>query len=106
MANGPGLSDQLRKILGKLAEGLFPLADWLAAKPFDPQNLPGAGKLPWRNGERLTPEAIGAIEFFETLLTANDQDDALGARWAQLGENALRFSPLRDPARWRARRGL
>jgi hypothetical protein len=60
------LDPELRDILENLASGLFPLTAWINAKTF----TPSANDLPWRSGgEPLTPTRVGAIQFFDALLT-------------------------------------
>jgi hypothetical protein len=104
-AAGEALDDLLREILAHLAEGLFPLAQWIKDKDTRfPPPLPDA---PWRQaGHSLAPNDTGAIDFFAELLQETAGDTQLLARWQEVGANPLRFSPLDNPQDWRAQRGL
>src|SRR6266446_1214263 len=98
------LIPEVREILEHLGEAMFPLASWLAepAKYQPPQS-----DLPWRDeGRRLSPKAIGALDFLESLLGDNQREIALLARWSELEANPLKFSPFEKPADWRRARGL
>lgn len=98
------LDSKVRKVLIKLANGMFPLQAWVDAK-----TIPPDGKnVPWRNGKRLTVEATGAIDFFERLLETDvDEETHLLERWEQLENDPLAQCPLKGemPA-FRAALGL
>lgn len=102
----PPLDQDLREILGNLAEGLFDLAAWLALPDKYTPQLP-SGETPWRApGHRFTPADMGVVPFFEGLLLEASGDDDLFNRWAKIIADPLVFSPLDDAAGWRANRGL
>src|SRR5262249_46136600 len=97
------LTPELRDTLTNLAAGLFGLDAWVK----EPGKYKPNGDLPWRAaGHTFTPADLGVIPFFENLLRESSGDDDLGARWAPLGADALKYSPLPDPATWRKNRGL
>src|SRR6266700_2970999 len=94
----------LRGPLESLATAIFQLGDWLK----DPAKyVPPQANLPWRAaGQNLTPTSTGALDFIEELLHASSGDDDLGARWAAIIADPLKFSPIDDPHGWRRRRGM
>jgi len=95
----------LRSILENLAAGLFPLQKWIQGKTYDP--VKAGFSCPWRAaGKSLLPRDVEVIAFFEGLLRESAGDADRHARWAKIRAYPLRFSPLDDPAAWRARRGL
>jgi hypothetical protein len=102
-ASGP-LTDELREILVNLAEGLFPLARWVAEPT---KYVPPQSDLPWRQaGQQLTPKRLGVIEFFENLLNGSAAEAELLARWAQVDAQLAKMTPDSDLGRWRAARKL
>jgi hypothetical protein len=95
----------LRGILENLTAGLIPLQKWIHGKKYDPaaDGFPA----PWRAASKsLAPRDMEVIPFFEGLLRESATDADRHARWAKIRAYPLRFSPLDDPAAWRARRGL
>jgi hypothetical protein len=98
------IPDDLLAALGNLATAIFRLDDWIK----DPAKyVPPNPDLPWRaDGQTLTPEKTGAIDFFAELLRISSGDDDLGARWGALLADPLKFSPIDDVRGWRRRRGL
>lgn len=103
------LDNDLRVILENLAEGLFPLNVWLNGNASTPPKkyIPPQKNLPWRaTGHSLSPNDLGVIPFFETLLGESLELIAVLKRWHELRAEPLKFSPLVNPQRWRLRRGL
>lgn len=100
-----------RSTLQSLAKTLLPLDQWIRARKPPPAGdyyePPNAGELPWRrNGETLSINRLGAIEFIEALIRESNQDVLLIKRWAALQANPLGHCPLESPGEWRAARGL
>jgi len=95
-----------RAILTGLAEGLLPLAEWVASP--DHRYLPPDAKdLPWRNGEAtLTHDRLRTIGYVEWLVAASDADDLLLTRWAQIRQDPFAYCPLSSPRAFREGRGL
>jgi len=98
------LIPELRDTLTNLATGLFGLDAWIKEPG---KYKPPLKDLPWRApGHTFAPADMAVIPFFENLLRESSGDDDLGARWALLVPDALKFSPLPNPAAWRKNRGL
>jgi hypothetical protein len=100
------LDSKVRKVLVKLADGMFPLQAWVDGK----QKPPKPDKLPWRNGKTLNVEGTGAIKFFELLLeTGVEEEEHRLERWEKLENDPLGGCPealkTEMPA-FRAARGL
>jgi len=100
------LTEDLRVILGNLAEGLFDLTAWLNSPGKYEPPLP-AKDMPWRAaGHRFSPSDLKVIPFFEGSLREASGEDDLFNRWAKVTANPLRFSPMEDVQGWRKNRGL
>jgi hypothetical protein len=100
------LDDELRGIVENLAEGLIPLAAWIADKVKNDQYRPRE-PAPWREqGESLTVKDTGAVLFFEELLAQSDAEASLVDRFREVLADRLRFSPLDDVGGWRTARAL
>jgi hypothetical protein len=100
------IDSKLREILENLAEALFPLAEWLEDKDKRYPHLINLN-LPWRSsGKQLSVNDIGAIAFFEKLLTESPDEVAFLERWQKILEapNPLDLSPIENLAAWRANR--
>ncbi len=99
------LDEELKSILEMLAEGLFPLAQWIEDKISHDGYNP-MGDLPWRTpGQSLTPAMLGAILFFEELLFTSRKDAPLATRWRQLAaSDPIGASPINGLEEWRQRR--
>jgi hypothetical protein len=100
-----------RPTLRNLAKALLPLERWIRARKPPPAGddyePPNACELPWRrNGETLSIDRLGAIEFVEALIRESNEDVLLIKRWAVLQANPLKNCPLESPGEWRAVRGL
>ena len=97
------LTPELRDALTNLAAGLFGLDAWVKeVTKYKPD-----GDLPWRApGHTFAPADLAVIPFFENLLRESSGDDDLGARWAAVTANPLKFSPLPSADSWRKNRGL
>lgn len=104
------IDEELREILENLANGLFPLKPWIEDK--DKRHVPPPKQcetLPWRNGAALTPNDLGAIDFFEDLLRHPEEELRLLHRWEELERKPLTHFHLKKPEEanaWRAARGL
>lgn len=98
----PTLNEELEDILEKLAEGLFPLAQWIDGK-ISKNGYHPTVELPWRiPGQSLTPAALGAISFFEELLHKSREDAPLAIRWRQLAaSDPVGASPIPGLEEWR-----
>lgn len=98
------LDQELKRTLEKLAEGLFPLAEWIDDKIVHSGYLP-AGHLPWRMaGQKLTPAMLGIIPFFEELLSKSTEDAPLAIRWCELAtSDPVGASPISGLDEWRQR---
>src|SRR5713226_596062 len=89
------LAPDLRDRLTSLAAGLFGLDAWIQEPG---KYVPQTGNLPWRaEGHTFTPADLGVIPFFENLLRESSGDDDLGARWAAVTVDPLKYSPLSNP---------
>ncbi|MDQ3765188.1 MAG: hypothetical protein M3460_27965 [Actinomycetota bacterium] len=99
------LDEDIKYILEKLAEGLFPLAKWIDDRIANGGYVP-AGDLPWRTpGQKLAPAMLGIIPFFEELLWKSRGDAPLAIRWRQLAESdPVGASPIAGLDKWRQRR--
>lgn len=98
------LTPELRDTLANLAAGLFGLDSWIREPG---KYKPPQKDLPWRApAHTFSPADMAVIPFFEDLLRESSGDDDLGALWAALAVDALKFSPLSDPASWRKNRGF
>ena len=99
------LDEELKRILEKLAEGLFPLAEWIDDRIAHSGHVP-AGHLPWRMpGRTLTPAMLGIIPFFEELLSKSRDDAPLAIRWRQSAKSdPVGASPISGLGEWRQRR--
>jgi hypothetical protein len=97
--------EELKNILEKLAEGLFPLAQWIEDK-ISRNGYQPAGDLPWRMpGRSLTPAMLGVISFFEELLRKSSEHAPLVARWRELAaSDPVGASPISGLHEWRQRR--
>src|SRR5436305_186975 len=98
-----------RKLLEKLADGLFPFTKWLEERDKEGRHYdPPEHDLPWRKaGYSLTPKDLGAIDFFiERLLAPSPADAERLKRWNEVTASPLRFSPRADAAAWRAARQM
>lgn len=104
-AGSSTLGDELKRVLEKLAEGLFPLARWIEDKISHSGYVP-AGDLPWRMpGQSLTPAMLGVIPFFEELICKSREDAPLAIRWRQLAASGpVDASPISGLDEWRQRR--
>src|SRR2546427_12438141 len=104
----PLLNNDLREILADLAEGLFPLADWIEAKVKRNGYKPSEDDLPWRaKGQALTPRAMGVVPFFEELLRESERDERLVARWQEGEKDPIESRPIPKLKQWRgSRKGL
>ena len=98
------LTPELRDTLTDLAAGLFGLDAWIKEPgKYKPPNA----DLPWRAaGRTFSPADLAVIPFFENLLRESSGDDDLGARWAIVTADPLKFSPLLNVDSWRKNRGL
>ncbi len=101
------MDDELRGILEKLSEGMFPLGAWIEDKVKNDRYKPHE-HVPWREkGNSLSVKDTGAVVFFEELLEQSAEEAPLVGRFAEVIADPLRFSPLLDAAGdWRAARGL
>jgi hypothetical protein len=101
------MDDDLRGILEKLSEGMFPLPAWIEEKVKNDRYKPHE-HAPWRDkGKSLSVKDTGAVVFFEELLGQGAGEAALADRFAEVIADPLRFSPLLDATRdWRASRRL
>lgn len=91
-------------ILRNLAEALFPLEIWIAQKSYSPESQ--GEPAPWRHGEPLTVQKLGALEFLDALLQETSGDEELAARWVEISSDPLKYCPIRQPQSWRAVHGL
>ena len=105
------IDKELRSILENLANGIFPLKPWIEDK--DKRKVPppdDSESLSWRRkGAGLTPNDLGAIDFFEHLLGQSEEDLQLLERWEEIEQSPLKHFHLKDPteaAAWRAARAL
>jgi len=96
-------SDELRRILTSLADGLLPLAKWVGEPT---KYKPAQSDLPWRQGDSLSAERMGVAEFFEKLLRETSDEEKLLARWAEINRNGPPFTPFKQVETWRKARGL
>jgi hypothetical protein len=99
------LDSELRTILENLADGLFPLTDWLKQKDIRYPHLIQAN-LPWRVKGTLSPKDLNVIDFFAALLQETPEEAKVLERWKEVEEDALKFSPVENPQVWRSARGL
>lgn len=112
MAALSGPFDQVsRSILGSLAKALIPLEDWIRARkppPYgDDYEPPNAHDLPWRqDGQSLSIDRLGAIEFLEALVRESNGDALLLKSWEEIQADPLKRCPTKDTNAWRAARGL
>ncbi len=102
------LDEDLRKILEDLSEGLFGLSPWIRDKEQGGKYRPPHAELPWRDdGKTLETKDLGVIAFLDELQASSAREEALAARWSELIERPMSFSPLiTGAAAWRAERGL
>jgi hypothetical protein len=102
--------DEGRKILGKLAQFIMPLDDWLKKKIVDGYTPPDANdpnKFPWRHGgDVLSVDRLRLIDFIEMLARESANDAFLLHRWAMLEDKPLTFCPIECKEDWREARGL
>lgn len=98
------MTESQRVILGKLAEVVLPLASWVAQKTYNPESRGEAA--PWRHGEPLTAEKLGAPEFLDALLRETASDAILAARWREISADPLKYFPGPEAQGWRSLRGL
>jgi hypothetical protein len=103
--NNSALDLELRAILENLADGLFPLTEWLQQKDIRYPHLIQSD-LSWRVKGKLLPRDIGVIDFFEALLQETHEEVEVLERWKEVEEDALKFSPIENPQVWRSARGL
>lgn len=101
------MDDELRGILGNLAEGMFPLAAWVEDKAKNDRYKPHE-HVPWREkGKSLSVKETGAVVLFAELLEQSAEEAPLAERFAEVIAEPLRFSPLLEAAGdWRASRRL
>ncbi len=98
------LTPELRDTLSNLSAGVFGLDAWVKEPA---KYKPNGEDLPWRaSGHTFTPSDLAVMPFFENLLRESSGDDDLGVRWAVVGANPLKFSPLPNADAWRKNRGL
>ena len=111
MVNPAPFDEFGRHILTSLAKALLPLDQWIRARKPPPEGddyePPNAGELPWRrDGQTLSIDRLGAIEFVEGLIRESNGDVLLLKRWAALQAAPLQHCPIKNPGEWRVARGL
>jgi hypothetical protein len=112
VVNPSGPFDEFgRSILRSLAKALLPLDQWIRARKPPPAGddyePPNAGELPWRrDGQTLSIDRLGAIEFVEALIRESNGDALLLKRWGALQADPLKHCPIENPVEWRTARGL
>jgi hypothetical protein len=100
------LDGNLYDLVSDLADGMFPLAQWVAQKTATGGYKPRR-HVPWReDGHPLTVRAAGAIAFLDELLERSIWDEPVVARFVQVMASPLTHSPIPDVAGWRKARGL
>jgi hypothetical protein len=112
VVNPSGPFDEFgRSILRSLAHALLPLEQWIRSRKPPPggddYEPPNADELPWRrDGQTLSINRLGAVEFIEGLIRESNGDVLLVKRWAALQADPLRYCPIENAGEWRASRGL
>ncbi len=108
------MDTQIREILEKLGDALFPVDKWIATRKKDadkakvPYCIPFLEPTPWRDecNPKLSMKTMRTMDFVETLLESPESSDQLVDRWNYLVKNPLKHSPHDDPDKWRRDRGL
>jgi hypothetical protein len=112
VVNSSGSFDEFgRSTLRNLANALLPLDQWIRARKPPPAGddyePPNARELAWRqDGQTLSIDRLGAVEFIEALILESNSDVLLLKRWAALQAAPLKHCPIENPGEWRAARGL
>jgi hypothetical protein len=97
----------LKADLGKLADAIVPLSEWLAEPTKFIPTEQASSPLPWRKpGRPLNATALKVIPFLEQLLANDNPDEVLEKRWHELEADALVHCPVPSIAAWREARGL
>lgn len=102
----------LRGILENLANGIFPLQPWIEDKDtrVPPPTDDHGKRPPWRKPDAsLTPNDLGAIDFFIELISDPEAELRLLERWEAIEREPLKYFHLQAPGEasaWRAARGL
>ena len=108
------MDTQIRQILEKLGDALFPVDKWIAQRKCHPNEAKVPYEIqfleptPWRDhcNPKLSMKTMGTIDFIETLLESPESSDQLVDRWNDLVEDPLKHSPHDNPDKWRQDRGL
>lgn len=93
------LHPDIKLILEKITEVLFPLKEWVQNKEYIPDE-----RLP--DGISLSPKDLGIIQFMEGLIRESSGDAVLVERWHEIHRNPFKYNPLSNPSAWRSSRGL
>jgi len=94
------IPEDIAALLESAAVVLFPLNEWILAKPAP------APDLPWRNGERLTLANLGVLVFLEHLIDESGPYEQLVEHLKHIEHDPIANSPVPEVANWRAERGL
>ena len=101
--------DEGRKILGKLAQFIMPLDDWLKKKIVDDSSRRATIQTSFHGameGMFFRVDRLRLIDFIEMLARELANDAFLLHRWAMLEDKPLTFCPIECKEDWREARGL